>query len=192
MTVSRCGVSILCAALAGCASTPPLSHGARAGAYSLSVCPGHVSNAPATDKRGRIVAFTPYTDVRGVELERAPVPGCLSSGFGPRRGGAGRFHDGVDLFTRNPVAISAAGDGVIESAGRMRGYGNVITVRHRNGVETRYAHLSSFSSGVRRGAHVRRGEILGRTGQTGNATAVHLHYEVLIDGRPVNPLTVGR
>lgn len=193
MIAPRLLVCVLIAlALAACGSAP--KHGAaphaRAYAHMLAICPGHVSNAPAADERGRMARFTPYAEVRGNELARAPVSGCLSSGFGPRRGGAGRYHKGVDLFTRNPQPIKAAGDGVVESAGRMRGYGNVITVRHRNGVATRYAHLSAFA--VRKGARVRQGQMIGRTGDTGNATAVHLHYEVLIDGRPVNPLTVGR
>lgn len=178
--------------LAACASAPksaaPLPRSASA--HALAICPGRVSNAPSADGRGRIARFSPYADIRGNELVRAPVTGCLSSGFGPRRGGAGRYHEGVDLFTRNPAPIAAAGDGVVESAGAMRGYGNVITVRHRNGVATRYAHLSAFS--VQKGARVRQGQVIGRTGDTGNATAVHLHYEVLVDGRPVNPLTVGR
>lgn len=178
--------------LAACASAPkyaaPPPRGASA--QALAVCPGHVSNAPSADRLGRIAQFSPYADIRGNALARAPVPGCLSSGFGPRRGGAGRYHEGVDLFTRNPVPIAAAGDGVVESAGQMRGYGNVITVRHKNGVATRYTHLSAFA--VSKGARVRQGQVIGRTGDTGNATAVHLHYEVLVDGHPVNPLTAGR
>jgi murein DD-endopeptidase MepM/ murein hydrolase activator NlpD len=193
MNTPRLVVCVLMSAtLASCTSAPksaaPQLRGAHA--QALAVCPGRVSNAPSTDGRGRIAQYSPYAEIRGNALARAPVPGCLSSGFGPRRGGAGRYHEGVDLFTRSPAPIGAAGDGVVESAGVMRGYGNVITVRHRNGVATRYAHLSALS--VRKGAHVRRGQTIGRTGETGNATAVHLHYEVLVDGRPVNPLTVGR
>lgn len=183
---------LLSSLLASCASAPKSAAPPprSASAQVLAVCPGHVSNAPVADERGHIERFSPYADIRGIELARAPVTGCLSSGFGPRRGGAGRNHEGVDLFTRNPVPIAAAGDGVVESAGSMRGYGNVITVRHKNGVATRYAHLSAFA--VHKGARVRQGQVIGRTGDTGNATAVHLHYEVLVDGRPVNPLTVGR
>lgn len=183
---------LISASLAACATAPPAGP-ARGGAQTLTVCPGGaVSNAPAADGRGRIAGFTPYATVRGQSLARAPVSACLSSGFGPRRGGAGRFHDGVDLYTRRPAPIAAAADGIVDFVGRQNGYGNVIVIRHRRGVATRYAHLSSFAAGLRRGARVRQGERIGLTGRTGNATAVHLHYEVLIDERPVNPLTIGR
>lgn len=184
-------VSCIIFALAACASAPK-GGASFAGAGALALCPGNVSNAPKTDSRGRIEGFDPYADVRGVMLSRAPVAACLSSGYGPRGGGAGQFHDGLDLYTREPAPVAAGGDGVVESVGRLNGYGETIVIRHKNGVSTRYAHLSSFASGVRKGARVRQGEIIGRTGRTGNATAVHLHYEVIVDGRTVNPLTVGR
>lgn len=177
-------------ALAACATAPAV----RGGVASLSVCSGSVSNAPAVDGRGRVIGFQPFANVRNVSLARAPVAACISSGYGPRRGagGAGPYHNGVDLYTREPAPVAAAGEGVVSFAGRQSGYGNVVLIRHRNGVETRYAHLSSFAPHIRTGRRVSQGEIIGRTGRTGNATAVHLHYEVLIDGRSRNPLTVGR
>ncbi|MBI1365213.1 MAG: peptidoglycan DD-metalloendopeptidase family protein [Alphaproteobacteria bacterium] len=176
------------ALLAGCATAPHEAPrgGAAPARASLYLCAMHVSNAPAADAHGRILSFTPYYDARGVELARAPVKACLSSGFGPRKGGAGRFHKGVDLYTRAPAPVYAAASGVVVEAGRERGYGNVITIRHGAGVETRYAHLSVID--VRRGAHVRAGEQIAMTGRTGNATAVHLHYEIIIGGRRVDPL----
>lgn len=178
----------LYAAAAGCAtSPPPVAPGGE-----LRVCPGAVANAPATDGAERIRSYTAFAYVRGQQVARAPVNACLSSGFGPRRGGAGRVHEGLDLYTRTPAPVAAAAGGVVVSAASARGYGKTILIRHENGVSTRYAHLSSYASGVRAGARVRQGEIIARTGATGNATAVHLHYEILIDGRPVNPLTVGR
>ncbi|MCA8896497.1 MAG: M23 family metallopeptidase [Parvularculaceae bacterium] len=183
-------IGFIAVGLTACASTP------KGGALSIggapTLCAGKVSNAPKTDSHGRVAGFSPLADVRGVTLARAPVDACISSGFGPRNGGAGSFHDGVDLYTGSPSPVAAAGDGVVQSAGKLSGYGSTILIRHKNGVETRYAHLSSFASGVRKGARVRRGEIIGRTGRTGNATAVHLHFEVLVDGRAVNPLTVGQ
>lgn len=183
-------IGCIAVGLTACASTP------KGGALSIggapTLCAGKVSNAPKTDSHGRVAGFSPLADVRGVTLARAPVDACISSGFGPRNGGAGSFHNGVDLYTGSPSPVAAAGDGVVQSAGKLSGYGSTILIRHENGVETRYAHLSSFASGVRKGARVRRGEIIGRTGRTGNATAVHLHFEVLVDGRAVNPLTVGQ
>lgn len=130
--------------------------------------------------------------MRGKKLLRAPVAACVSSGFGPRRGGAGSFHHGVDLFTRGPSPVYAGGDGVIESVQTLRGYGKTVLITHGRGIKTRYAHLSEYARGLKSGARVSRGEMIGRTGRTGNATAIHLHYEILVDGRRQNPLTVGR
>ena len=176
--------------LAGCATTPTNPNSsASAGASRLALCPGvFISNAPAADTTRQIIAFTPQTRVRGRQLLRAPVRGCVSSGFGPRRGGAGAFHEGLDLFTREPRAISAAGDGVILRAASLRGYGRTIDIDHGNGVVSRYAHLSRFSRAIRTGARVNGGAIIGETGRSGNATAVHLHYEILVDGAPIDPL----
>lgn len=191
--------AIACLA-AACASTPAhrtdrhAAPGVSPVASTLTLCPGvRIANAPATDGARRIIDYTPETYVRGEALYRAPVSACVSSGFGPRSGtgGAGGFHNGVDLYTRSPAPVYAGGDGVVKAVTQMRGYGNIVIIRHRNGVETRYAHLSEFAPGLRPGARVRRGDTIGRTGRTGNATAVHLHYEVLVDGRRQNPLTVG-
>ncbi len=181
----------LSALAAACASTP---RGATSpGDYaSLSLCRGVViSNAPAMDRSRRIVNFDPEARVRGTRLLRAPVKSCVSSGFGPRRGGAGSFHHGLDLYTGRPALVAAGGDGVIESVGSLRGYGRTVLISHGGGVKTRYAHLSGYERGVKAGMRVRLGQPIGRTGDTGNATAVHLHYEVIVDGRRHNPLTIG-
>lgn len=151
----------------------------------------NVSNAPRTDRSGHISNFQPTTNVAGVSLLRAPVSACVSSGFGLRKSGARQFHDGVDLFTRTPTRIYAGGDGIIGSIQTLRGYGRTILIRHNERVQTRYAHLSSYADGLRKGARVRKGQLIGLTGKTGNATAVHLHYEILVNGRPKNPLSVG-
>jgi murein DD-endopeptidase MepM/ murein hydrolase activator NlpD len=150
-----------------------------------------VSNAPATDGYRRILAYTPYTAIRNVVLARAPTAGCMSSAFGPRQGGAGAFHDGVDLYTGSPRFVAAGGDGRIVEAGTRRGYGLTVEIAHGRGVSTLYAHLSDLAPGVSEGAPIRAGAPVGRTGRSGNATAVHLHYEIRIDGRPVDPLRAG-
>lgn len=175
--------------LAACATAPAPPAPGPAGA--LRVCPGNVTNAPVTDDARRIRNFDPVARIDGVALLRAPVAGCVSSGYGPRRGGAGSFHEGVDLYTRNPRGVVAGGDGVIEFIGSQRGYGRTIVIRHNSRVKTRYAHLSSYAQGLREGDRVARGDPIGRTGASGNATAVHLHYEFLIRGRPVDPLIAG-
>jgi len=159
---------------------------------ALRICPGGgISNAPPTNDHGEVSRFTPIANISGVFLARAPVNACISSGFGPRRGGAGRFHYGLDLYTRSPSAIHAAGDGVIEEMKSQRGYGRTILIRHSGRVKTRYAHLSSYARGLRQGDHIRQGQVIGLTGESGNATAVHLHYEIIVNGKPRNPLTVG-
>jgi murein DD-endopeptidase MepM/ murein hydrolase activator NlpD len=96
-----------------------------------------------------------------------------------------RFHSGVDIKARWGDPVGASQVGVIQFAGWYHGYGNLIIVAHGGGVTTHYAHLSSFD--VDLGARVERGTIIGRAGSTGRATSPHLHYEVRIDGNPLNP-----
>ena len=185
---SRASSAALAFALAACA-TAPGPPTAQSGA--LFVCAGGVSNAPATDGRGRVKGYQPVASLRGARLLRAPVEACVSSGFGPRRGGAGSFHEGLDLYTGRPRAVAAGGDGVVEFIGSQRGYGRTIVIRHGSGLKTRYAHLSSYARGLKPGDRVYQGEQIAMTGRTGNATAVHLHYEILVRGRPVDPLRAG-
>ena len=84
------------------------------------------------------------------------------------------------------ILETAAGTGVVTQAGYSGGYGNLIVVDHGFGLETRYGHLSGFN--VQKGAHVKRGELIGRLGATGRTTGNHLHYEVMANGRLLNPL----
>ena len=183
---------ILTLTLAACASTPYKINQQGRISTTLTVCPGtHVSNAPKTDRHRKIIDYHPRTRVLGTVIYRAPVASCVSSGFGPRRGGAGSFHSGVDLFTASSTTIYAGGDGVVETIKTMRGYGKTVLIRHRHNLKTLYAHLSRYEKGLRVGDRVSMGEPIGRTGKTGNATAIHLHYEILVRGRAKNPLTVG-
>ena len=99
--------------------------------------------------------------------------------------GRAKFHSGVDIKARAGESVGASQPGVVQFAGWYHGYGNLIIINHGGGVTTHYAHLSSFDVGV--GASVERGQIIGRAGSTGRATSPHLHYEVRIDGNPVNP-----
>lgn len=108
----------------------------------------------------------------------------FTSGFGPRWG---RMHNGTDFAASHGTAIFSTADGVIIHAGRQSGYGNLIKIQHEFGIETRYAHLSRI--GVKVGQRVSRGERIGDMGNTGRSTGTHLHYEVRVGGRPVNPMT---
>ncbi|MFA8442536.1 DUF5930 domain-containing protein [Yoonia sp.] len=107
-----------------------------------------------------------------------------TSGFGPRWG---RLHAGTDFAAPIGTPIYATADGVITHAGWSSGYGRLIKIRHDFGIETRYAHLNSMD--VRVGQRVSRGERIGAMGNSGRSTGPHLHYEVRVNGNPVNPMT---
>jgi murein DD-endopeptidase MepM/ murein hydrolase activator NlpD len=124
-------------------------------------------------------------------LLRTPVDGArLSSPFGPRRHpilGYTRLHRGIDFAAPPGTPVLAAGDGVVEFAGRNRGYGNYVRLAHRAGYGTAYAHLRRIAAKVRPGRRVRQGEVIGEVGSTGLSTGPHLHYEVLHRGEAVDP-----
>lgn len=113
----------------------------------------------------------------------------LTSSFGVRSDpfhGSAAMHAGVDIPGPLGTPIYATADGVIGRAGRFGGYGNLITVNHGKGIETRYGHLSKIL--VAANTRVRRGQLIGLMGSTGRSTGSHLHYEVRIDGAAVNPM----
>ena len=115
---------------------------------------------------------------------------AFTSGYGvrsdPFRGGSA-MHAGIDLAGPHGTPIYATADGVIRRSGWNRGgYGNLIEVDHGRGIETRYGHLSRIT--VRAGQQVKRGQLIGYMGSTGRSTGSHLHYEVRIEGKPVNPI----
>ncbi len=107
-----------------------------------------------------------------------------TSGFGPRWG---RLHAGTDFAGPIGTPIYATADGVVTHAGWSSGYGRLIKIRHDFGIETRYAHLNAMD--VRVGQRVSRGERIGAMGNSGRSTGPHLHYEVRVNGNPVNPMT---
>ncbi|WP_066520506.1 M23 family metallopeptidase [Sphingobium cloacae] len=111
-----------------------------------------------------------------------------TSSYGYRRdpfNGHAAFHAGIDFPGRHGQPVLAAAKGKVVYVGQRQGYGNVIEVEHGNGLMTRYAHLSGFSSRV--GQAVARGDTIGRMGSTGRSTGTHLHFEVRLDGQPINP-----
>ncbi len=193
MTFSLIRLTIAAAlALEACATAPTRRAGTPWSQSALALCPGTIiANAPAADGYRRILAYTPFMRVRGVVIARAPASGCVSSAFGPRSGGAGAFHEGVDLYTGGVREVSAGASGRVTGAGERRGYGLTVEIDHAAGISTLYAHLSDIAPGVREGARLQAGATIGRTGKSGNATAIHLHYEVLVDRRPIDPLTAG-
>jgi murein DD-endopeptidase MepM/ murein hydrolase activator NlpD len=132
------------------------------------------------EKRNKLAEATP---------SMWPVHGWLSSTMGvrtdPVTGGAD-FHHGLDIVGGKGQAVFATAAGTVSEASYQSGYGNLIVLDHGFGLQTRYGHLSAFT--VKAGDHVNRGDLIGRVGATGRATGNHLHYEVLANGRLLNPL----
>jgi murein DD-endopeptidase MepM/ murein hydrolase activator NlpD len=132
-----------------------------------------------------------FYDAAGSSLRRAflraPVQfRRISSTFARARFhpvlGITRRHEGTDYAAAPGTPVMAAGDGVVLRAGRAGGYGNLIELRHRNGITTRYGHLRGFARGIRAGARVGQGQTIGYVGSTGLASGPHLHYEFRVNG----------
>jgi murein DD-endopeptidase MepM/ murein hydrolase activator NlpD len=118
-----------------------------------------------------------------------PVIGHLTGSFGERMdpfSGDGAFHTGVDISSQSGDSVRATGDGVVIEAGERAGYGRLVVVDHGYGVTTWYGHLSTYSVLV--GEQLRRGDTIGNVGVSGRSTGPHVHYEVRINGAPVNPM----
>jgi murein DD-endopeptidase MepM/ murein hydrolase activator NlpD len=127
-------------------------------------------------------------------LVRKPVAdGTMASGFGGRNHpllGFMKMHTGVDWASSSGTPIFASGNGIIEKIGLEGGYGRYIRIRHANGWETAYGHMSAFARGLEVGKRVRQGQVIGYVGSTGLSTGAHLHYEILVNGRFVDPMKV--
>ena len=127
-------------------------------------------------------------------LMRTPVNGArISSSYGMRRhpvNGFNAMHRGVDFAVPSGTPIVAAGSGRVEAAGWNGSYGKYIRIRHSGTYQTAYAHLSRISSGIGPGTSVKQGQVIGFVGSTGRSTGPHLHYEIIVNSRKVNPMTV--
>jgi len=118
-----------------------------------------------------------------------PAHGWLTGTFGGRSDpftGEPGYHQGIDISTEKGQPIYATADGTVESATYTGDYGNFIVLRHGFGLTTRYGHLSSFAA--RTGQRVKRGDVIGYVGSTGRSTGAHVHYEILANGKLINPL----
>ncbi|ABI78069.1 peptidase, M23 family [Hyphomonas neptunium ATCC 15444] len=155
-------------------------------------------------KRG-FYRFTPsddgvsdYFDEKGESatkfLMKTPINGArISSNFGTRRhpiSGYTRLHKGTDFAAPTGTPVYAAGSGTVQRASWNGGYGNYIKIKHTRGYDTAYAHLSRYAKGVKSGRKVRQGEVIGYVGSTGASTGPHLHYEVYVDGKPLNAMSL--
>jgi murein DD-endopeptidase MepM/ murein hydrolase activator NlpD len=127
-------------------------------------------------------------------LVRKPVNNAIMrSGFGGRRHpilGYVKMHTGVDWATPYGTPIFASGNGVVEKVGPEGGYGKYVRLKHNNGYETAYGHMSAFAKGMEPGKRVRQGQVIGFVGSTGMSTGPHVHYEILVNGRFVDPMRI--
>jgi murein DD-endopeptidase MepM/ murein hydrolase activator NlpD len=127
-------------------------------------------------------------------LVRKPVlAGIMRSGFGLRRHpilGYTKMHTGVDWAAPGGTPIYASGNGTVEKVGWESGYGKYVRVRHTNGYETAYGHMTAYARGIDEGTRVRQGQVIGFVGSTGLSTGSHLHYEILVNGRFVDPMRI--
>lgn len=146
------------------------------------------------DARGDVEYFDPTGASAKKPLMKTPIDGArIASKFGMRRHpvlGYNKMHKGIDFAAPRGTPIYAAGDGVVEKAGRFSSYGNYVRIRHRAGLQTAYAHLNAFKGGVKAGSRVKQGQVIGYVGTTGRSTGPHLHYEILMAGKQVNPASV--
>ena len=139
-----------------------------------------------------------YYDDSGVSakkfLVRKPVAtGIVTSGFGWRTHPllhVSELHSGVDWAAPPGTSIFAAGNGDIEEIGEKGGYGKYVRIRHANGYETAYGHLTAYARSLDVGSHVRQGQIIGFVGSSGLSTGTHVHFEIIINDRFVNPMTI--
>jgi murein DD-endopeptidase MepM/ murein hydrolase activator NlpD len=154
---------------------------------------GSGNDAPGTAIANQIlphitVALPQGPDLDGIPRFTMPVVGTPTSGYGSRIDPIQHKeikHPGYDLAAATGTPVSAAAAGTVVSAGPAGTYGNLVTVRHGNGVETRYAHLSATT--VKAGDHVDAGQQIGNVGTTGYSTGPHLHFEVRKDGQAIDP-----
>ena len=127
-------------------------------------------------------------------LKKSPINGArISSKYGKRKHpilGYSRAHQGIDFAAPSGTPIPAAGSGKVVFKGWKNGYGNYIKIKHNGTYSTAYAHMKGFKSGIKVGSQVNQGQIIGYVGSTGLSTGPHLHYEIIKDGKHVNPLTI--
>jgi murein DD-endopeptidase MepM/ murein hydrolase activator NlpD len=118
-----------------------------------------------------------------------PVRGWITSSFGNRNSpfsGIMKFHEGIDIAAQTGTPVMAPADGVVVKAGFSSGYGNLVELSHGYGIKTVFAHNSRIN--VKAGQRITRGDVISYVGDSGSSTGPHLHYEVRLNGLPVNPL----
>ena len=174
--------------------------------YSFTTSIAHESKALANRLSNNLGHLTAQAKIKAISLQELdhffksqksflqstpsiwPTRGWITSSFGYRKSpftGLREMHEGWDIGARTGSAVRATADGTITAAGRERGYGKLIEIDHGYGLVTRYGHNSKNL--IKVGSNVKRGQIVALVGNTGRSTGPHLHYEVLVNGVPVNP-----
>jgi murein DD-endopeptidase MepM/ murein hydrolase activator NlpD len=146
--------------------------------------------SPDAERANRILGRLDELNLYRLAAEKAPFALPVKSGFRFTSGFGtrwGRLHAGTDFAAPHGTPIFATADGVVSHAGWLAGYGRLVKIEHAFGIETRYAHMSRIR--VQPGQRVSRGDRIGDMGNTGRSTGTHLHYEVRVDGKAVNPMT---
>ena len=127
-------------------------------------------------------------------LVRKPMTdGIMRSSFGVRKHpilGYAKMHTGVDWAAPYGTPIFAAGNGTIDKVGWEGGYGKYVRMKHTNGYETAYGHMTAYAKGIEPGVKVRQGQVIGFVGSTGLSTGAHVHYEIMVNGRFVDPMRI--
>lgn len=143
------------------------------------------------DDKGRENFYDAEGKTAKRKLRATPINGArLSSSFGRRKHpilGYRKMHAGVDFAAPRGTPILAAGSGTVERADRFGSFGNYVRIRHTDGYKTAYAHMKGFAPGVRKGSYVQQDQVIGYVGTTGRSTGPHLHYEVIHNGKKINP-----
>jgi murein DD-endopeptidase MepM/ murein hydrolase activator NlpD len=155
-----------------------------------------VTPAVANTNTGFHALFATWSRMDNVQKGVLSIPSqqpigrfILTSVFGVRSDpfeGSARMHAGLDMAAPHGTPVYATADGIVARAGHSNGYGNLVDIDHGRGIHTRYGHLSAIL--VSENSRVHRGDLIGRVGSTGRSTGNHLHYEVRLDDRAINPL----
>ncbi len=163
---------------------------------TMSTSGGKTIVDPTSERANALLRELERINLFRIAAEQTPVAVPVksafnyTSGFGWRndpKGAGRRMHNGVDFAGPHGTGIHSSADGVVTFAGSQSGYGKLVKIKHAFGIETRYAHLSAIN--VQVGQRVSRGDKIGAMGATGRVTGTHLHYEVRVNGKPVNPMT---
>ena len=177
-------------------STPTLSvsRGIATSAAELSASAAQLQEQAEDREKSLIVlqeAASRYNTMLAQTPSLWPVYGLITDGYGwranPFGGRGGEFHDGLDIAAPYGTAVRATADGKVEQAGWNGSYGISVTLYHRDGIETLYGHMCRVA--VSAGQTVKKGQVIGYEGSTGRATGAHCHYQVMINGTAVNPMT---